>query len=57
MPYRNVVFARAQVTEEERNKVEGMCANLTEWLEAKSAEQAKLSPHETPAFLSSQVKA
>jgi len=48
---------RPEVTEEERTKVSGMCANFTEWLDAVSAEQEALALHETPAFLSREVTA
>jgi len=46
---------RPEVTAEERAKVQGMCANFTEWLDDVSAKQEALSLHEPPAFLSSQV--
>jgi len=46
-----------EVTAEERDKVKAMCANFTEWLAAKEALQTKLSPADSPAFLSTEVSA
>mmetsp|Transcript_4126 Transcript_4126/g.13331 ORF Transcript_4126/g.13331 Transcript_4126/m.13331 type:complete len:290 (+) Transcript_4126:879-1748(+) len=48
---------RPEVTEAEREKVAGMCANFTTWLAEQEEKQAALQPHEPPAFLSSDVSA
>jgi len=48
---------RPEVTAEERAKVEGMCANFTEWLDGVSEKQDALAAHEPPAFLSREVTA
>lgn len=48
---------RPEVTEEERAKVNSLCANFTEWLDAVEAEQAALPLTTPPAFLSSTVTA
>lgn len=49
------VTERPEVTEEEREKLTGLCANFTEWLEEVEAKQAELPLYEAPAYLSSQV--
>ena len=48
---------RPEVTAEEREKVGGMCANFTEWLDGVEAAQAELPLTATPAFLSTAVPA
>jgi len=48
---------RPEITDDERNKVSGMCANFTKWLDASEEEQAALPPTAPPAFLSSAVTA
>lgn len=48
---------RPEITEEERKRVSGMCANFTEWLDASEAEQAKLPLTSPPAFRSTEVNA
>lgn len=51
------VAERPEVTEEERTKVQGMCANLTEWLGEVVQKQQALPLHAEPAFLSEDVTA
>merc|ERR1719198_345335 len=48
---------RPEITEEERAKVSGMCANFTSWLDAAMEEQEALPLTAPPAFLSSSVTA
>jgi len=48
---------RPEITEVERTKVSGMCANFTEWLDGAMAEQEGLPLTAPPAFLSSAVTA
>lgn len=48
---------RPEITELERQKVSGLCANFTEWLDAVEAEQEALPLTSPPAFLSSAVTA
>ena len=49
------VTERPEITAEERERVAGMCANFTEWLDGVEAKQTELELTAPPAFLSSTV--